>query len=75
MDINEYELNNIEISGVDPKDHPDFCDAYISYCEINERSATDNELDYINENFGELISSLAFEECLCMADAFNPYDD
>jgi hypothetical protein len=75
MDIYEDELNNIELSGVDPKDYPDFCDAYISYCEINERSATDNELDYINENFGDLINCMAQEQCVSRGDFFDPYND
>lgn len=75
MDIYESELNNIEIDGVDPKDYPDFCDAYISYCQINERSATDNELDYINENFGELINCLAHDRCISMGDFHSIYDD
>lgn len=68
MNIYQDELTHIEISGIDLKDYPDFCDAYISYCEINERSATDNELDYINENFSELINHLAHEEFFQMTD-------
>ena len=29
--MNKLDLDSIEISGVDMKDYPDFCDAYISY--------------------------------------------
>ena len=68
MDIHERDLQNIELSGIDLKDYPDFCDAYISYCEIEDRVATDNELDYINENFDELINRLVHEEVFMMAD-------
>jgi hypothetical protein len=44
------EINNIEVDGIDPKDAPDFCDAFISACDIGERKATPYELEVINEN-------------------------
>jgi hypothetical protein len=43
-------IENIQIEGVDPSDYPDFCDAYISYAEIDGKPATDEELDKLNEN-------------------------
>jgi len=43
-------IKNIEIEGIDPSDYPDFCDAYISYAEIDGRPATEKELDELNDN-------------------------
>lgn len=44
-------LDNIEIDGIDLTDYPKFCDAYISYAEIDGRGCTDEELDIINEDY------------------------
>ena len=42
-------LDNVEVDGIDSRDYPDFCDAFISYAEVRGRPATDRELDYLNE--------------------------
>ena len=52
-------IDSIQIEGVDPSDYPDFCDAYISYAEIDGRPATDEELDKLNDD-----SSLVYEKVL-----------
>ncbi len=39
---------NVEIDGIDQSDHPDYCDAYISYAEDDEgRPLTQEEIDNI----------------------------
>jgi len=52
-------IKSVEVEGIDPSDYPDFCDAYISYAEINwtdrqgnehERAATEQELDELNSD-------------------------
>ena len=43
-------ISDVEIEGVDTRDYPDFCDAFIARCEYMGREATDRELDLINEN-------------------------
>jgi hypothetical protein len=68
MNIKLEQLNNIEVNGVDPKDYPDFCDAYISYCEVDGVEATDEQLYYINDTYPELAQEEAFEHCIGMAD-------
>lgn len=68
MDIDFDRLENFDIQGVDPKDYPDFCDAYVAFCEIDGRSATDVELEYINEEFREQIQCMAMEHCVGLAD-------
>lgn len=44
---------NVRIEGLDTRDAPDFCDAYISYAEHGDGSPlTDAELDKLNEDSG-----------------------
>lgn len=46
--INYSKISDVKVAGVDRKDYPDFCDAYIEYCLIDGVEATDEELDAIN---------------------------
>lgn len=52
--FNGMQIDDIEIDGVDTRDYPDFCDAYINnfwLVDGNEvREATEAELDDINDN-------------------------
>ena len=55
-------VQNIEFENVDPKDYPDFCDAFISYAEHQDGTPlTDEELnsldtaDYYDEMYQSLI--------------------
>ena len=43
-------IDNIEIDGIDTKDYPDFCDAYISSADYNGVPMTDKQLDELNED-------------------------
>lgn len=43
-------IDNIEIDGIDTKDYPDFCDAYISSADYDGVPMTDEQLDEINED-------------------------
>lgn len=43
-------IESVEVEGIDPSDYPDFCDAYISYAEIDGREATEEELDELNDD-------------------------
>ena len=44
------QLENIEVEGIDTRDYPDFCDAYISYAEYKGRELTQDEIDWVNEH-------------------------
>lgn len=52
--FNGMQIDDIEIDGVDTRDYPDFCDAYINNMWLIDggkvREATDAELDDINDN-------------------------
>ena len=43
-------IDNIEIDGINTKDYPDFCDAYISSADYDGVPMTDKQLDDLNED-------------------------
>ncbi len=43
-------IDNIEIDGIDTKDYPDFCDAYISSADYDGVPMTNEQLDELNED-------------------------
>lgn len=43
-------VDNIEWDGIDHRDHPDYCDAYIIAADYNGRPMTEDELDHIMED-------------------------
>ena len=51
---------DFEVDGIDTRDYPDFCDAYIETASVNEngewRDATEAELDELNDD-GNLVYS------------------
>jgi len=47
----DYKLiDNIEVEGIDYKDYPDFCDAFISSADYNGKPMTDEQLEELNED-------------------------
>lgn len=75
--MNRTELNqlmangrvfDLEVSGVDRSDFPDFCDAYFSdgLVHIDReglRPLTDTELEWLTEDCGEKLNEMAHERC------------
>lgn len=51
------EITDVELSGINYWDAPDFCDAYIQRCLVDGEEATDEQLDMLNEN-GDLVYEL-----------------
>lgn len=43
-------IDNIAVDGIDTKDYPDFCDAYISSADYDGVPMTDEQLDELNED-------------------------
>lgn len=58
------QLENIEIEGIDIKDYPDFCDAFIAYAEYNGEELTENEYNFANDNFSGEIYDYIFDNQL-----------
>ena len=52
--LNGLEVSDFEVDGIDTRDYPDFCDAYIANASVLEngkwREATEQELDELSEN-------------------------
>ena len=52
--FNGMQIDDVEVDGIDTRDYPDFCDAYINNMWLVDgdevREATDAELDDINDN-------------------------
>lgn len=53
MNIELKQIDNLEFDGVDLRDYPDFSDAFIANCDIDGKEATEEQLDFINENLLE----------------------
>jgi len=43
-------IDDIELDGINTRDYPDFCDAYIASATYKGRDMTDAELDRLNED-------------------------
>ena len=47
----DYKLiDNIDVEGIDTKDYPDFCDAFIAGADYDDKPMTDEQLDELNED-------------------------
>lgn len=52
-------LTNVEVNGINTKDAPDFCDAYISYAEYKGIECSESQLDELNSD-----SSFVYEQII-----------
>ncbi len=50
MKIDLSKLTELSFDGIDTKDYPDFCDAFLESAYYIDRELTGEELNYINEN-------------------------
>lgn len=54
-----------EVDGIDTRDYPDFCDAYLSYGLVADkgklRELTDEECMQVTEDYGEWIHELVMD--------------
>ena len=50
MKMDYKKIDNIEIDGIDTKDYPDFCDAYIVSADYDGVAMTEEQLDEINDD-------------------------
>ena len=44
------QIEDIQVDGIDGRDAPDFCDAFISYASYKGRDMTEEELEILNED-------------------------
>jgi hypothetical protein len=67
MELNgrNVDTGSLEVTGVDTRDYPDFCDAYICNATWEDGTElTDAELEQLNETYPEVVNEIAFESCL-----------
>ena len=48
--IDYTKISNIVIDGIDTRDYPDFCDAYISSADYDDEPMTDEMLELLNQD-------------------------
>lgn len=58
--------DSIEIDGIDMRDYPDFCDAFVSFARWDDgQEMTDEEIEEFSENEGhELVNELIHDKQL-----------
>ena len=57
----DYKLfTNVSIDGLDHKDYPRYCDAFIDSANYDGEEMTSDQLDQLNENY-ELVSVLVYD--------------
>lgn len=48
--LNYKLIDDIEVDGIDTRDYPDFCDAYISSASYNGNEMTEEQLEQLNDD-------------------------
>jgi hypothetical protein len=67
MELNGKKVNasSIEVDGVDMRDYPDFCDAYIDYAEyVDGAPLTDEELDLLQNQESDYVYELVLNKAI-----------
>ena len=64
MNISTKQIDNIQFEGVEPEDYPDFCNAFIASCDIDGKEATEEQLDWINDNLLENYSDEIYQSLI-----------
>lgn len=55
--IDLTQVTNMEFEGINMQDYPDFCDAYLSYAELEDGTVlTDEEIDYLNDEHYDFVN-------------------
>ena len=53
MEIDIKKMDNLEIDWNGKPDYPEFCNAFISHFDYDGEPATDEQLDFVNDNLLE----------------------
>jgi hypothetical protein len=63
MKLNNRNVVDVEIENVDPRDYPDFCDAYFCYAiwEDTKEELTDEELMQLTKECGDELNEMAHD--------------
>ena len=55
MTIDFKLIDNVVVNGIDYKDYPDFCDAYISEADYDGNPMSDEMLDDLNTDYRDFV--------------------
>lgn len=50
LEIDYTKISNLEFDGIDRKDHPDYCDAYISSADYDGEPMSEEMLEQLNDD-------------------------
>lgn len=50
IELDYSKIEDVEVDGIDTKDAPDFCDAFISSATYKGRDMAETELDVLNQD-------------------------
>ena len=72
MKLNNVNVIDVEVDGLDMKDYPDFCDAYISEARFadTKQPLTDDKLYELQEQNTDALFEAVNDECLSIADRY-----
>lgn len=60
MDYIKEKISNVEFDGIDSRDYPDFCDAYVLSADYDGEPMTDEQLEELSQD-GDLVYSLLMD--------------
>ena len=68
--LNNLEVTDVEVDGLDMKDYPDFCDAYIESAKFvcNGKELNDEELIKLQEENADLFYEDLYDKCIDIAE-------
>ena len=55
MTIDFSLIDNVVVNGIDYKDYPDFCDAYIAAADYNGEPMSDEMIEVLNYDYTDFI--------------------
>jgi hypothetical protein len=61
MELDYSKISDVELDGIDTRDYPDFCDAYVVSATYDGREMTEEELDALNDD-SEYVYDLVIEQ-------------
>jgi hypothetical protein len=50
MELDLTKVDNISFDGIDHRDYPDYCDAFIESADYNGEPMTEEQLEELNDN-------------------------
>ena len=50
LKLDYSKISDVEVDGIDTRDYPDFCDAFIASAFYDDREMTAEELDILNDD-------------------------